>query len=132
MKSTIIRRNRAVPPQPIHAATATTTGATTGTIPVDAYWVNVTCDNADKIIILPTPSEIMIGKTLIIVRGATNAVELRSNSPTTVAINGTVGADVELALAANTLTIATLIYEQGWEVVTIAGGITGITYGTPD
>ena len=132
MRTDIRDRNSRSVPVTITAVTATVTGATTGTIGANATFVNVTCDTATKIVILPVPKREMLGKTITIVRGATNAFELRSNSPTTVGINATVGANVELACAANTISYATLITMTDWKVITLAGGITGITYGTPD
>ncbi len=83
------------------ARTATSDGTGTGTIADGTDFVPVTCDDANKIIILPTPTP----KTVVALRNGATGYELRSSSPTTVAINGGTGSAAESAIPANTLTI---------------------------
>jgi hypothetical protein len=95
------------------ARTATATGATTGTI-ADAgliQFVTVTCDDANKIIILPTPTP---GRIVILDNGATG-YELRSSTPTTIAINGGTGAAAESAIAASSTVIAICLSATAWK-----------------
>lgn len=90
--STANNRNNAT-----FAATATATGATTGTIPDGADVVTVTSADANNIVILP---DAPIGTRIILQNGATG-YELRSHAPATVGINGGVGAAAESAVAAS-------------------------------
>lgn len=73
---------------------ATSTGAA---ISADVDFVTITSAGANNIAILPSP---VVGK---VVRGAIagTGCEIRSSAPTSVAVNGTTGANVEAALAAN-------------------------------
>lgn len=102
------------------ANTATSGGATTGTI-ADAgmiQFVTVTSANADHIIVLPTPTP---GTIVILVNGATG-YELRSSAPTTVLINGgTGGAAVESAIAASTMVIAVCKSATAWAAFSLVG-----------
>jgi len=82
-----------------NAVTATTAGDGTGTIPSGASFVTVTCDDANKIVILPAP---VVG-TIVYLYEATNGFELRSSAPATVAINAGTGATAESAVAATQL-----------------------------
>lgn len=79
------------------AKTATADGTGTGTIGASESWVTVTCDDANKIIVLPAPTP---GRSVIIQNGATG-YELRSSAPATVGINGGTGASAESAIGAN-------------------------------
>lgn len=81
------------------AATATATGATTGTIPLGTDSVIVTSADANNIIILP---DAPLMTTIKLQNGATG-YELRSHAPATVGINGGVGAAAESAVAASLL-----------------------------
>jgi hypothetical protein len=76
------------------AATASGAAIATGT-----HFVTVTSADANNIIILPTPTP----GTVVRLRNGATGYELRSSSPTTVAINGGVAAAAESAIAANTL-----------------------------
>ncbi len=78
-------------------AIATASGATTGTIANGNCIVAVTSADANNIIILPAP---IPGTVVKLINGGTG-YELRTNSPTTVAINGGTGAAAESAIAAN-------------------------------
>lgn len=102
------------------ARTATSGGATTGTI-ADAgmiQFVTVTSANADHIIVLPTPTP---GTIVILANGATG-YELRSSAPTTVLINnGTGGAAVESAIAASTMVIAVCKDATHWAAFSLVG-----------
>ncbi|MDV7395630.1 hypothetical protein RZS08_29850, partial [Arthrospira platensis SPKY1] len=72
------------------ADVAVTAVATTGAAIADAgllQFVTVTSDNADKIVILPTPTP----GTIVILRNGATGYELRSSAPATVAINGGTG-----------------------------------------
>lgn len=94
------------------ARTATADGTGTGTISDSATFVTVTSDNADKIIVLPTPTP---GREVIIVNGATG-YELRSSAPGTVAINGGAGANAESAVAASQMLRAVCTSATTWVV----------------
>lgn len=83
-----------------YAATATSNGLTTGTIPDGVNFVTVTSADANNIIVLPTPT---VGTRVTLRNGATG-YELRTSSPTTVAINGGTGSAAESAIGANVLT----------------------------
>lgn len=84
------------------ARTATAApGGTTGVISDTTTFVTVTCDDANKVITLPTPTP---GRVVTIRNGATG-YELRSSAPGTVAINGGTGSNAESAIAANILVV---------------------------
>ena len=105
------------------ARTATAAGLTTGTIADGAGQLQiivVTCDDANKIIILPTP---VVGTIIVIINGTTG-YELRSSSPTTIGINGGVAADGESAIPASTTAILvceTLTNWKGFQMSSTAG-----------
>lgn len=84
----------------VQARTATTDGTGTGTISDTATFVTVTSDDANKIVVLPTPTP---GREVWL-RNAGTGYELRSSAPGTVAINGGTGASAESAIGANVLT----------------------------
>lgn len=97
------------------ARTATAAGTTTGTI-ADAgmlQFVEVTSDDANKIIILPTPTP---GRIVILNNGATG-YELRSSTPASIAINGGSGANAESAIAASSTVIAICISATAWKAI---------------
>ncbi len=99
---------------PSTARTATATGATTGTIADDGGFdehIVVTSDDANKIIILPTP---VVGKKITIDVGATG-FELRSSTPTTIAINGGTGAAAESAIPANSTLFLVCVTTTAWK-----------------
>ena len=100
------------------ARTATTTGATTGTI-ADAgmlQLVTVTATAATQIIILPTPTP----GTIVMLKGpASTGFELRTNAPSTVAINGGSGSNAESAIAADAVAFlfcSSATSWDGWEI----------------
>ena len=95
----------------VEARTATATGATTGTISPATTHVTVTSDDANKIIILPAP---VVGKKLTIHAGATG-FELRSSSPTTIAINGGTGSAAESAIAAASTCYLECVTATAWK-----------------
>lgn len=92
------------------ARTATADGTGTGTISDTATDVTVTCDDANKIIILPAPTP---GRVVRIINGATG-YELRSSNPETVSINGGTGANAESAIAANMVVEARCVSATKW------------------
>ena len=92
------------------ARTATADGTTTGTIAANTSHVTVTSDNADKIIILPTPTP---GVKVTLYVGSTG-FELRSSSPATISINGGSGASAESAIAANSTVYMTCVSATAW------------------
>jgi hypothetical protein len=102
-----------------YAATATETGATTGTIPTGASFVTVTSGNANHIVVLPAP---VPGTIVFLINGGTG-YELRSSAPATVAINGGTGAGAESAIAANSMVMAVCKTATAWAAI----GITGAT-----
>jgi len=102
------------------ADVAVTAVATTGAAIADAgllQFVTVTSDNADKIVILPTPTP----GTIVILRNGATGYELRSSAPGTVAINGGTGANAESAIAANTMVIAICTSATTWQAIGLAG-----------
>lgn len=102
------------------ADVAVTAVATTGAAIADAgmlQFVTVTSDNADKIVILPTPTP----GTIVILRNGATGYELRSSAPATVAINGGTGASAESAIAANTMVIAICTSATTWQALSLTG-----------
>ncbi|MFZ4766937.1 MAG: hypothetical protein ACOYMN_18445 [Roseimicrobium sp.] len=95
----------------VQARTATTTGATTGTISEDATQVTVTADDSAKIIIRPSP---VVGKMIVIHNGAT-AYKLRTSAPSTIAINGGSGANYQSTIAANSTCVLTCVTTTAWK-----------------
>jgi hypothetical protein len=96
------------------ARTATADGLTTGTIADGGLlqFVVVTCDSADKIIVLPTPTP----GTIIVLHNGATGYELRSSAPNTVLINGgTGGAAVESAIPANSTAIMICVTATAWK-----------------
>lgn len=94
------------------ARTATADGTTTGTI-ADAgreQFIVVTSDDANKIIILPTPTP---GTIVRLMNGATG-YELRSSAPGTVGINGGTGANAESAIGAATYVECMCVSATNW------------------
>jgi len=101
------------------ARTATADGTTTGTIAAAGLlqFVAVTSDDANKIIILPTPTP----GTLVILRNGATGYELRSSAPATIVINGGAGANAESAIAASTMVIAVCTTATTWQAIGLAG-----------
>jgi hypothetical protein len=97
----------------VEARTATADGTGTGQISAQATHVTVTSANADHIVTLPAP---VVGKQLVINVGATG-FELRSSSPTTIAINGGTGSGAESAIAANSTILAICISATAWKAI---------------
>jgi len=95
------------------ARTATADGTTTGTIADGTSHVTVTCDDANKIIILPTPTP----GTIVILNNGATGYELRSSAPGSVAINGGTGTAAESAIAANSTVIAICISATAWKAI---------------
>ena len=104
---------------PVTARTATAApGGTTGVI-ADAgalQVIAVTCDDANKVITLPTPTP---GVVVVLINGATG-YELRSSAPATVAINGGSGANAESAVAASTVVVAICTSATTWLAFAVA------------
>jgi hypothetical protein len=96
------------------ARTATADGLTTGTI-ADAgklQFIIVTCDDANKIIVLPTPTP----GTIVILHNGATGYELRSSAPSTVLINaGTGGPAVESAIPANSTAVMFCVTATAWK-----------------
>lgn len=102
-----------------YTTAAVTATATTGTAIADAgmiQFVTVTSDNADKIVILPTPTP----GAIVILRNGATGYELRSSAPATISINGGAGANAESAIAANTMVIAICTSATTWQAIGIA------------
>lgn len=89
---------------------ATSTGAE---MSADVDFVTLTSAGANNIAILPTP---VAGK---VIRGAIagTGCEIRSSSPTGIAINGTTGSAVEAALAANSSFEAVALSSAAWRLL---------------
>ena len=92
------------------ARTATADGTGTGTIAAGTDWVDVTSDDATKIIVLPAPTP---GTVVALSNGATG-YELRTSAPATVGINGGAAADAESAIPAATLVICVCRTATAW------------------
>ncbi len=99
---------------PVVARTATAApGGTTGVIAAGGgalQVVNVTSDDANKVITLPAP---VIGTVIILLNGATG-YELRSSNPETIAINGGTAENAESAVAASTAVVAICVSATAW------------------
>lgn len=99
---------------PVTARTVTADGTGTGTIPDNLgglSHVTVTSDDANKILVLPTP---VVGQILVI-HGPATGFELRSSSPTTIAINGGTGSAAESAIAANSTLVMICVTSTAWK-----------------
>lgn len=83
------------------AHTATVDGTGTGQIAVGTDLAQVTSGNANHIMTLPNAPV----NAVVTLRNGATGYELRSHSPTTVAINGGTGAGAESAVPANTRVI---------------------------
>lgn len=94
----------------VRTATATADGLTTGTLTAGSQFVTVTCDDANKIIVLPAA---VPGTRVVLINGGTG-YELRSSSPTTISINGGTGADAESAIGASTVVYITCVSATAW------------------
>jgi hypothetical protein len=97
------------------ARTATADGTTTGTIasgPMLQH-VTVTCDDANKIIVLPTPTP---GVMVVLSNGATG-YELRTSTPGSIGINGGTGVNAESAIGANTTVLAICATATSWKAL---------------
>jgi len=95
----------------VTAVSAASTNNTTGVaLPSTADFVTITSGGANNISILPSP---ITGK---VVKGTVtaNGCEIRTSSPTTIALNGVTGATVEAALAANSSFEATCLSATKW------------------
>lgn len=100
-------------------ATATDDGSGTGTLLEQRLVQFVVPDwdgDANHIIVLPSPKP---GK-VVIIAGAGTGGELRTNDPSTVAINGGSGSGVESAVAASQMVVAICESETSWKAFTIA------------
>jgi hypothetical protein len=92
------------------ARTATADGTGTGTISAGTTHVTVTCDDANKIIVLPAP---VPGLVVRLINGATG-YELRTSAPATISINGGSGENAESAIAASTLVEMYCVSATAW------------------
>lgn len=91
----------------VTAITASSGGAV---VPQGTTFVAVTSTDANHIIQLPSPP---VGTTIGLRNGATG-YELRSSSPSTVAINGGTGANAESAIPASTLVVCVCDTATTW------------------
>lgn len=108
---------------PIVPRTATADGTGTGTIANGNCFVQVTVDDANKIIILPPP---IPGTIVKLLNGATG-YELRSSAPATVGINGGTGASAESAIGASLYVVMECISSTNWIGSTFtAAGVKGV------
>jgi hypothetical protein len=105
------------------ARTATANGTTTGTISAGTTHVVVTCDDANKIIVLPAP---VPGLVVTLINGATG-YELRTSAPATISINGGAEANAESAIAANMVIVMTCVSATAWIGASYtAAGVVGV------
>ena len=104
---------------PTTARTATADGSGTGTIAAAGLlqFITLTSDDANKIVVLPAPTP----GTIVILRNGATGYELRSSAPATVAINSGAGANVESAIAANTMVITVCTSATTWQAIGLAG-----------
>lgn len=91
--------------------TATANGSGTGQISDNGsdQFVVVTCDDADKIITLPTPTP----GNVVALYSAGTGYELSTNDPA-VGINGGMDVDAESAIPADTLTVCICPVATNW------------------
>jgi hypothetical protein len=101
------------------ARTATADGTGTGTIAAAGLiqFITVTCDDANKIIVLPTPTP---GR-IVFLRNAGTGYELRTSDPATIAINAGSGASAESAIAASTMVMAVCTTATTWQALSLVG-----------
>ncbi len=95
------------------ARTATSDGLTTGTI-ADAgklQFIIVTSGSANDIIVLPTPTP----GTIVILHNGATGYELRSSTPTTIAINAGTGSAAESAIPANSTCVMFCVTATAWK-----------------
>lgn len=89
---------------------ASSDGTGTGTIRAGVTFVRVTSSDANNIIVLPeSTSAATIG-----LRNGSTGYELRTSSPSTIAINGGSGSAAESAIAANTFVVCTADTDTTW------------------
>jgi len=110
-------------------AVATADGLTTGILDDSLGFVAVTSASANNIVTLPVPRP---GRFLLVSVGA-NGCELRTTDPTTIGINGGVGAAAESALAANVCAILYGVSATAWRGFqqTSAGVLTLVEVAAP-
>jgi hypothetical protein len=102
------------------SALAVTAAATPGADITGAaliQFITITSGDANHWVNLPAP---VPGMILILINGATG-YELRSSSPTTIAINGGTGAAAESAIAASTMVVAVCKTATAWAAFSLAG-----------
>ena len=90
--------------------TATVDGAGNAIIADGTTFINISSTDANYIIVLPTPT---IG-TIIWLIGGSTGYELRTNTPTSVAINGGFGSGAESAISGNTLVRCVCTTANSW------------------
>ena len=91
-------------------STAVTAAAAGTDIPAGASHVTVTSANADHWVNLPSP---VVGNIINVFVGA-NGCELRTTSPTTIAINGGTASNAESALPANSYSVLICTSATTW------------------
>ncbi len=104
--------------------TATVAGATTGTIADGTGFVVAgNGGDANNIIILPSPT---VGSFLFLY--TTGALEVRSSTPASVAINGGTGASAESAIPSGALCVFICVTTTAWLAfqITNAGVVSGV------
>lgn len=101
------------------ARTATADGTGTGTIAAAGLiqFIPVTVDDANKIIVLPSPTP----GTIVILKNGGTGYELRTSAPATISINGGAGANAESAIPANAMVIAICTSATTWQAIQLAG-----------
>ncbi len=105
-------------------ATATATGATTGTVAAGQTWVTAgNGGDANNIVKLPVP---VAGRPVII--ATTGALEVRTDTPASVSINGGSGASAESALPSGCVAVFLPVSTTAWLAfqITSAGVISGV------
>lgn len=85
----------------VRTAITTSDGLTTGKLVNKSQFVTLTSANANNIVTLPDPK---VGRVVYIQNGATG-FEIRTTSPTTIAINGGTGTNAESAIPASMLCV---------------------------
>ncbi len=108
--NTLVNAGTIVGPTTNSSETLAATGGG-ASISADSSFVTVTSADANNIIILPAP---VVGKRIVLQNGATG-YELRTSSPTTIAINGGTGAGAESAIAASTTVYITCTSATTWK-----------------
>ena len=94
------------------AVTATTTGATTGTILPGITFVSVTTDSSSKKVILPAP---VVGTRIILHNTTSTAYKLQTSAPASIGINGGLGSTAASTIPADSTCVLYCVTATSWK-----------------